>query len=120
MKVMLMKLLALTWNVKLKRGPITPRSSRDSSDLISYRVGFESLLKETISSTKQLSSVHLGFVAHVVKSSSIPASVSAAYFPTLILFSIFQMSLNYYFPVICTFKFTAYENHLNMHHLLGY
>lgn len=38
-------LFALTWNVKLKGGPITPGSSRDSSDLMSYRVGFESLFK---------------------------------------------------------------------------
>ena len=43
--VMIQVNLALTWKVKLKGGPITPGSSSDNSDLISYRVGFESLLR---------------------------------------------------------------------------
>lgn len=43
--VMVEMLLALTWNVRLKGGPMTPGSSNDSSDLMSYRDGFESLLK---------------------------------------------------------------------------
>lgn len=36
-------IFVFTWKVRLKGGPITPGSSKDRSDLMSYRDGFESL-----------------------------------------------------------------------------
>lgn len=115
----MMILLALTWKVKLKGGPITPGSSRDSSDLMSYRVGFESLFEvknkqEQWICEKQLPSIYLAFKARAVNicdnKDPVPATVSATHFPTLILL-LFQTPQNPFVPVTCT-QAHCFQNHL--------
>lgn len=78
----------LTWNVRLKGGPITPGSSKASSDLMSYRDGVDSLWTEKNLSlilpqmksifNHLVSSQHAGFFLVPVKLSNLVKSRSAS------------------------------------------